>query len=171
MLETDIAYVAGIVDGEGCIRIKKMRALKCQGRKTPAYHATIKIKMVDQGVVDFVASVLDGRVTCERNSLKSGRPFFACHISDKKAENAIRLILPFLRAKRRQAEKVLELRELQKGGAKHRTKVVGFRNFPNQHGTPRQVKNLSFSDEYVARCESLFQDIKVMNRVGVTALG
>lgn len=170
MLNTDVAYVAGLVDGEGCIRIKKSKAYRCQGRATPGYHASIQIKMVDRDAVEFVARVLNGW-TCEsKASLKSGRPFFACYISDQKAEDATRLLLPFLRVKRRQAEKLLELRLLQKEGAKHRTKVVGYRNFPNKYGTPRQVPNFAFSDEYVARCEAIFLDVKIMNRVGAAAM-
>lgn len=171
MLDTDIAYVAGLMDGEGCIRIKKAKAYKCQGRVTPGYHASVQIKMVDQDAIEFACSVLGGWHYLEKSALKSGRPLFTWQVSDQKAEDALRIVLPYLRVKRKQAAKVIELRELQRDGTKHRTKVVGYRNFPNKYGTPRQVPNLSFSDEYVTQCEALFQQIKIMNRVGVAALG
>jgi hypothetical protein len=38
MKETDIAYIAGLIDGEGYIGIKKDKGYQCQERKTPGYH-------------------------------------------------------------------------------------------------------------------------------------
>jgi hypothetical protein len=168
--ETSIAYVAGLIDGEGCIRVKKSKAYKCQGRSTPGYHASIQIKMTDKGAIEFVASVLGGWHYVQRSALRSGRPLYTWQVSDLKAETAIKVVLPYLRVKKAQAEAVLSLRQLQAEGRKHRTKIVGYRDFPNQYGTVRQVPNKSFSDEYVARCEKLFQACKRLNRVGLAAL-
>lgn len=170
MLQTDIAYVAGIVDGEGCIRVKKSKAYRCQGRATPGYHAMIAVKMVDQEAIEFCCRVLDGWWFSGKSSLRSGRPFFTLQLSDMKAENACRLLLPYLKTKRRQAENVLSLRDHQKESGIHKTKVVGFRNFPNKYGTPRQVPNLSFSDEYVAKCEAFYLESRRLNRVGIEAV-
>jgi hypothetical protein len=39
--DTTLAYIAGLIDGEGYIGVKKSGAYKCQGRKTPGYHARI----------------------------------------------------------------------------------------------------------------------------------
>jgi hypothetical protein len=170
VLETDIAYCAGIIDGEGCIRIKKSKAYRCQGRATPGYQASIQAKMTHRGAIEFLCGVLGGWHYLQKSALKSGRPLFTWQASDLKAETALRTLLPFLRVKREQAGLVLALREWQRDGAKHRTKVVGHRDFPNSHGTVRRVPNLAFSDEYVAECERLFLACKRLNRVGVAAL-
>lgn len=164
MLETDLAYIAGIVDGEGCIRIKKAKAYRCQGRVTPGYHASIQIKMVDEPAIRFIAETLGGWYYKQEKNCKGGRLLYCWAASDKKAADIIRTLLPYLRIKKTQAEAVLELRQLQSEGMKHRTKVTGYRNFPNKYGTPRQVANYSFSDEYVERCDSLYRLVKELKR-------
>jgi hypothetical protein len=166
MLDTDIAYIAGIVDGEGCVRIKKTKAYKCQGRTTPGYHASIQIRMVNEEAIRFIAETMGGWYFRQKPSVKTGKPLYCWSMSDQKAEDALRLLLPFLRVKRRQAEAVIRLREIQKDSQKHRIKVTGYRNFPNKYGTQRTVANMSLSDEYIEKCEVLFLEIKGLNKVG-----
>jgi hypothetical protein len=168
--QIDVAYCAGLVDGEGCIRIKKSQAYRCQGRTTPGYHATMMIRMVERAAIEFVADVLGGTIRKEKPHAKSGRAMYTWSISDAKAGAAARSILPYLRVKRRQAELILRLRDLQAESVRYRTKVTGYREFPNQHGTVRIVENRSFSDEYVGWCESMYLESRRLNRVGVAAL-
>lgn len=170
MKETDIAYCAGLFDGESCIRIKKSKAYRCQGRATPGYHACVMIHMVEESAIKFVAELLGGWYYLEKAIAAQGRPLYKWSASNLKAEVILRKLLPFLRVKRQQAELVLQLRDLQKDGKRHRTKIVGYRDFPNQHGTVRRVPNLAFSDEYVAECERLYLACKRLNRVGLAAL-
>lgn len=169
MNETDLAYIAGLFDGEACIRVKKTQAYKCQDRKTPGYHASIHVHMVDEEAIKFVAETLGGWYYREKPHSAQGRPLYRYGVSDAAAERILRLLLPYLRVKRAAAENVLRLRELQADSRKHRTKITGYRNFPNKYGTPRQVANRSFSDEYVAMCEALYQRSAELNRVGIQA--
>lgn len=163
MLETELAYCAGLVDGEAYIGVKKTRAYRCQGRATSGYHAAIQVRMVDRPGVELLTSLFGGTLYTEKPHCNNGRPLHCWSVSDLRAEKALAALLPFLRVKCRQAELVLSLRELQQEGHKHRTKVVGYRDFPNQHGTVRRVANLAFSDEYVARCEDLWMACRRLN--------
>lgn len=165
--DTDIAYLAGLIDGEGYIGIKKSAAYACQGLATPGYHARIQVRMVNEEAIRFLSESLGGWYYREKPHCNNGRPLYCYQSSDKAAETTLRLILPYLRVKRASAETVLELRDLQSEGRKHRTKITGYRNFPNAAGTPRQVANRSFSDEYVARCEAFWLRCKELNRVGL----
>lgn len=167
---TDVAYVAGIIDGEGCIRVKKTKPYRCQGRATPGYDASVQVKMVDRGAVEFVCKTIGGWVYLQKSGLKSGRDQYTCQATGRQAEDGLRLVLPYLRVKRRQAELVLQLREFKKDSQKHRTKITGYRNFPNRYGTPRQIPVRVLSDDYVAECERLFLACKKLNRVGKAAL-
>lgn len=169
-LKTDIAYCAGLIDGEGCIRIKKQKAYRCQGRATPGYHARIQVRMVEEAAIKFLTDTLGGTYYRESKHAAQGRPLFCWSVSDKKAETIIRTLLPFLKVKVPQANNALALRELQADGAKHRTKIVGYRDFPNGHGTVRRIANKAFSDEYVEMCESLYRESKRLNRVGAAAM-
>ncbi len=167
MKSTDIAYISGIIDGEGYIGIKKDKGYKCQDRKTPGYHARIQIRMVDEPAIKFIAESLGGWYWKEKPSCKKGRPLFCYQASDKKAAEILTTVLPFLHVKKESANTVLQFRSLQADGLKHRTKITGYRNFPNKSGTPRQVANRSFSDEYVDLCESFYLRCKELNHVGI----
>lgn len=164
--QTDIAYAAGLIDGEGYIGIKKSTS-KRSDRVTPGYHARIQIRMVHEPAIKFIAETFGGWYYQEKPHANNGRPLYCYQASDKVAEAILRTVLPYLRVKRESAETVLRLRELQANGKQYRTKITGYRNFPNAHGTPRQVPNLSFSDEYVEMCDALWLQCKKLNRVGV----
>lgn len=161
-----LAYVAGLMDGEAYFGIKKTKAYRCQGRVSCGYHARIQIRMVDEQAIRFVAETLGGWYYPEKPHSAQGRPLFCYQASDASAEAILRALLPFLMVKRSQAETVLEFREWQANSRAHRTKITGYRNFPNSHGTPRQVPNLGLSDEYVAECERLYLACKELNRTG-----
>lgn len=165
--ETDIAYCAGLVDGEGYIGIKRTKAYRCQGRSTPGYHARIGIKMVDDGAIKFFAETMGGWYWGEKSSLANGRPYFVYQATDAKAEGILRVLLPYLRVKRESAETVLMLRELQSESRAHRTKVVGEKAFPNKYGTVRMVPVKSLSDEYVGMCDALYERCKELNHAGI----
>lgn len=163
--DTDLAYIAGLLDGEAYIGIK--RTNPAGGRTNPGYHARIQVRMVDEPAIAFLAEKLGGWYYKEKPSAAKGRPLYCWQAQDKAAEAVLRAVLPFLRVKRDPALAVLELRDLQADAATHRTKVTGYRNFPNKYGTARQVPNLSYSDEYIAICDALWSRCKVLNRVGV----
>ena len=105
--DLDLAYIAGLVDGEAYIGIKKSKAYKCQGRKTQGYHARIQIRMVDECAIRFLAETLGGWYYKEKPHSNKGRPLFCYQASDKKAENILRSLLPFLRVKQENAQTVL----------------------------------------------------------------
>ncbi len=157
-----IAYIAGIVDGEGCIRIKK--TTPDIGRVTPGYSASLVVKMVDREAVTLLKEFFGGCLYKEKPSVEKGNPLFCYGVSDNKALFAIKSILPYLLIKKDQARKVLVLGRLKKRSNKHRTKITGYRNFPNRFGTERMVPNLALSDEFVSWCEKLFQECKNLKR-------
>jgi len=162
-----VAYCAGLIDGEGYVGIKRTKAYRVQARATPGYHARISIRMVNEAAIRFLAETLGGWYWAEKAHLANGRPFFAYQATDEAAARILRAVLPYLLVKREAAETVLALRDLQATSRQHRTKVVGTRSFPNQHGAVRTVENRALSDEYVARCDALYERCKELNRVGV----
>ena len=99
MLKTDLAYCAGIIDGEGCIRIKKTKAYRCQGRATHGYYAMVQIRMVDEAAIKFISETLGGWYYPEKPHNAQGKPLFCFAASDQKAENVVRRVMPFLRVR------------------------------------------------------------------------
>lgn len=167
MKKTDIAYMAGLVDGEGYIGVKKSKAYKSQGRQSVGYHARIQIRMVDEAAIKFIAEQLGGWYYKEKPSVAKGRPLYCYQASDKRAETVLRTLLPFLKVKAPSARAVLSLREMQANGRQHRTKITGHRTLNHWAGVKVRVANKSFSDEYVARCEAIYLQCKALNKVGI----
>ena len=167
MSDYDLAYIAGLLDGEAYIGIKRDKVYACQSRQTPGYHARIAVRMVDEPAIKFLAETLGGWYYKEKPHAARGRPLFCYQATDARADHILRSVLPYLRVKRASAETVLELRNLQANGRQYRTKITGYRNFPNKYGTPRMVANTAFSDEYVAMCESLWRRCKALNHAGI----
>jgi hypothetical protein len=50
----DLAYIAGIIDGEGCIQVGKTKPYKCMERTTPSYVAKVQVRMADREAIDFI---------------------------------------------------------------------------------------------------------------------
>ena len=166
--EIDLAYCAGLIDGEGCIRIKRTKAYRCQGKVTQGYHAAIQIRMVDEAAIRFVAETLGGWYYAEKPHLAKGRPLYCYQATDRAAETILRALLPYLRVKRDAAENVLALRALQAESRAHRTKVTGYKQMP--HWTGRisvTVPVTTLSDAYIAQCDALYVRSRELNAVGV----
>jgi hypothetical protein len=124
--------------------------------------------MVDEAAIAFLRDTLGGWCWREK-TMKSakGRPLFCWQATGKDAERILRTLLPFLRVKRAAAENVIALRELQATKHLHRTKITGYRDFPNQHGAVRRVANRAYSDDYMAACDALHARSRELNRVGI----
>ena len=163
--DTDIAYLAGLIDGEGYIGIKKLKPTN--RRRSPSYQARIQVRMVEEAAIAFLAETLGGSYYLESAHAANGRPLFCYQASDAKAERVLRTVLPYLRVKRENAETVIAFRKWQAGQRKHRTKVTGYRDFRHWTGKPVRIPNLALSDEYLFECERLYLRCKVLNRTGV----
>lgn len=157
-----LAYLAGIVDGEGYIGVK--RVAPARDRVTPSFHARIAVKMADREAVDLLLATFGGTLRDEPATAPGGRPMVGWQVFDVGAERVLRALLPYLRVKRASALVALELRDLQATSRQHRTKVIGSRRFPNQHGTVRVIPTLCLSDEYVLQCTSLHERAKAANQ-------
>lgn len=166
-LELDLAYIAGLVDGEGCIRVKKTKPRPdCV---SPSYTAHIHIRMVEESAIKFIHSILGGSYYKEKRPYENRRPLFCWSIHSRQAIMAIAMLRKYLKVKAEQADLLLRLGSLKKIGSRHKTKIVGTQNFPNLYG-PRIIPSFSYSDEYIARLESLYLESRKLNRVGLAAM-
>jgi|TARA_Y100000310_G_scaffold217232_1_gene218293 hypothetical protein len=166
MTDTDLAYLAGLIDGEGYIGIKKIKPYRCQGRTTPGYTPRIQVRMVDSPGIQFLAETLGGWTYTEKPSANNGRPLECFQASDRKAEAILKAVYPYLRIKKEQARTALVLARLKRRSPRHRTKITGYRDFHHRTGKTFKVPNKTLSDQYVAWCDSLWLKCKALNRVG-----
>jgi hypothetical protein len=105
--ETQYAYLAGLIDGEGCLFISKYQG---KHNVTPVYRAQIIICMTNKEVIDYICEVTG-----------AGKSYFSPARSDKLSHiyrwvvnsyDDIKIILngimPHLRVKKTEAEMMLD---------------------------------------------------------------
>ena len=109
-------YLAGIVDGEGYIGIKKTHKKE---QVSPYYHERVSIGMTNEEIIDLFHKFFGGskfyryRLDTRFNS---NLPYWNWEISDKKAAEFCRFFVDILIVKKRQAKLVIKLRESKEKG-------------------------------------------------------
>lgn len=166
MNELNLSYIAGLVDGEAYIGIKRQKPNKKFGRTTQSYQARLKIKMATPDGLEFVANTFGfGSVKQEKKkySKLSNYAMYRLEYMNLQAEKVLSSLLPYLKVKKDVAIAVLQFCNLKKQSSKHKTKPAGTRNFPNKYGVTRIVINYELSDEYISMCDSLYSKCKELN--------
>ncbi len=111
--QRDIAYCAGLIDGEGCIYIGK----DFRGREigySPLHHLRISVRMCDVRPLKKLHELFGGNCpdTPQKERRPKGhRPIFRWVVADKKAEEVLITILPYLICKQGEAELALQFRK------------------------------------------------------------
>lgn len=112
--EIDLAYIAGLLDGEGSIFITKTHP---EGRRwsraaSPDYAIGVSITNTNKAVLEWVQSLFEGSVYKHGGGTgtwgESKKPVWFWRISRQKALAFLELMQPFLRIKPAQAWLALE---------------------------------------------------------------
>jgi hypothetical protein len=127
LTETEKAYLAGIVDGEGAVTIVELRS---RGPGYEHYIGSLEITNTNMRLVEWVKSrighLLERIVIDRRRVVKGQKPVYRLCFRNQRAEEVLRVIYPYLVIKARQAELVFELRSRMRsnvGAAKDCTKL------------------------------------------------
>ncbi len=107
---TDIAYAAGVVDGEGCIHIAKTQL---RGRQHPSYRLALSITQNHRGLLERVARTLrvPDRIYLVKRTTATNRDVYTLQISDQHAYGALQTMLPYLTRKGPEAQVGIEVYE------------------------------------------------------------
>lgn len=111
MINTKVlyAYMAGIVDGEGCISIRRQLPLVRKAEKSPRFTSRLAIRMCDREAIKLFEAASGHSATWVKNGL--GGYIWSWQVHCKKAANLLHKLIPYLTIKRRQADLLLELEE------------------------------------------------------------
>lgn len=142
----DLAYVAGIIDGEGCIALWKNRETRY--RKAISVTPGIGLGMTDSLIIDFIYANFGG---CISHSQPKGNRKLVTQYSinsRKELKKLLTSILPYLRLKKQQAKLVLEFIEIREKKRK------------NNH-TFTKAGDSSFDEEW-----KLWEKMQVLNKTG-----
>lgn len=104
MKKTDLAYTAGIIDGEGSIGIYPQR----QGNKSIAYALQVVVASTDEWLPLWLKFAYGGNIHNEKRYKEYHSPCWAWSISTRQAGEFLKLVLPYLHLKRPQAELAIQ---------------------------------------------------------------
>jgi len=110
-LSLTLSYLAGIIDGEGCIRINKYKYKYKRGNKIKvAYAGTLQVEMCAKEVLKVFSDTFGGNITSRKK--KDTKPILYCwRVGNQKCKNVLKLLYPYLRAKKKQAKLVIEFQK------------------------------------------------------------
>jgi hypothetical protein len=145
-----LAYLAGLIDGEGYIGVKRGYR---RDATSPIYHERIQVRMVHEGAIALLAGTLGGNYYAEKAHLAKGRPLFCYQASDAKAAAILECLLPYLVVKRANAENVLLLRASKRDPASR------------ARGGMKQRRLMPPS--VLAEREAIYLRAKALNAVGI----
>ena len=104
--ETDIAWLAGLLDGEGCLEYARSTGRN----KRPQYTARFCISMYDQGAIEKAGYIMDADPKKVRGIHTRGLTRWEVRSWGDKLESLLREMLPYLTTKKEQALLLLEAR-------------------------------------------------------------
>ena len=116
----ELAYFAGIMDGEGTFSIVIRRRGKYNW-----YQDSIAVRMGEQPVIKKLHEKLGGRYY-ERDEV--GKTTFIWQMSSKEARKICNLLLPYLILKKRQAEIIIEMGEIKQIGKRFQSDPEHIKN-------------------------------------------
>lgn len=162
-----IAYLAGLVDGEGYIGITK----RLPGRNkmvAPKYNERLSVAMCDPRPLRLLQRRfrIKRELTLRRRYVETHRDCFVFEVEHDKAAEIIKSLLPFLVVKREPALLALEFNQLRNTSRHHRTKPISRHTFKAGRNKGTEYQALGLSDEYLGRCERLYQEIRAINARG-----
>ena len=100
MNKIDLAYAAGIIDGEGNIGIVKRQWSK----RNDKYHLQVRVAMCDREVPEWFQSHFGGSISIHKRTNPKHRPVYTWQISHRSCIPMLKAILPYLICKKPQAE-------------------------------------------------------------------
>ena len=109
MTETDKAYLAAFIDGEGSISLNQCHRGES---RTKSYVLRLRITNTDRSVLEWIAATVGhgAIIVKKRCKAKNGmtRPAWEWYLANKRASALLQEILPYMKIKRKQAELGIE---------------------------------------------------------------
>lgn len=106
--KTDLAYVAGLFDGEGSVSIVK-------GTKANNYHLQISLGSTDEWICQSLKMMFGGSVSLKNKASEHIHACWQWSMGSRQAYNMLLLILPYLHIKRPQVEIAIKFQEAKTG--------------------------------------------------------
>jgi hypothetical protein len=159
--EAQLAYIAGLIDGEGYVGVKRRMPTAANKMTSPRYAPTVSIDMTDAEPIEFVARFVGAPELPRWRHRGTNKPILSLQLENARAAALLRDVQPYLIAKRWRADLVLELATLRSKSRAHRTKPVGAYVFAAGRAAGHQYVTRGLSDDFVAACDSIYTRLLV----------
>jgi hypothetical protein len=100
------SYIAGIIDGEGCITIKLSRK---NSKRAPCYTSDVAVSMSNEEVIKLLHQRYGGTYWVRTFPNEDWRAMYCWAIGNQGCQRVLEEVLPFLIVKKKQAEFCLKL--------------------------------------------------------------
>jgi hypothetical protein len=96
--ESNLSYIAGFLDGEGCFQAPRESCLRIQCSNTY------------RPVLEWILNIFGGSITDRIDRRKASyKPLFVWYVDNRKAVECCKVLLPYLKEKKEQATLIIEL--------------------------------------------------------------
>jgi hypothetical protein len=147
-----LQYFAGLIDGEGCITIK--RSNPSGKRLSPSYVFSLCVEMADprpiKAMCDFFGLTMWHNTSRKKKNPEHHRPLFVAQIGRRKGIEILQAVLPYLLAKREEAELAIEF-HLQCMRATAHERMLGRKRF----GPRTTAEEIATRHSYYLRLQAL----------------
>lgn len=141
MRKTDIAYFAGLFDGEGCVSITPRSNTKRQ-----TFRLQIHITSTNEWIIQQLRFAFGGSIHfVPENSERNWKASWRWWIGDQKALKFLEIVYPYLKLKKPQVELAIQFQ-------KHKYRIGGAGSHP---------------DEYISLDAGFYRLMRKMNKRGV----
>lgn len=152
------AYLAGLIDGEGYIGVKRRMPSEANKLASPKYSPCVSLSMTDFGPVKLMADFCTlGEQIVSRKRTRNLKIIYQFDLENHRAAAFLREIRPYLIGKAEQADRVLSLADLRSESRSHRTKVVSRMRLKAGRNAGTEVRLFGLSDEFTSRCDAIYQ--------------
>lgn len=116
-MNTDIAYMAGVMDSDGHIGVHvnwyKVKSGKWADSKQPTFQPRCSVKQLDPQAIELFVHYFDGHCYVDSSNVRgSRRPINVWQVHSAACRRVLTALGPYLRIKTRQAELAIELCDL-----------------------------------------------------------
>ena len=142
MKDIQIGYLAGIIDGEGCIYVNRRKA--SGRRKTPGYAVKVVVSITSYALVEWFQE--NAKLTSIHHSQPEGnrKEKWTCTWNNSKAEWILNTVLSHLVIKKKQATLGLQLLEHLRTTPIERGKTVSDDLIQYRESIKKQISILNF---------------------------
>lgn len=116
-LPTDLAYMAGIIDGEGCFWIGLIKRTYGDGYVSDHYRGVLKISNTDKRLIDWLLQTFEGTQSAQTKYHPKGkfeRDVYEWVATGDRLRDLCELLLPYLVIKKEHCENMIKFRETYK---------------------------------------------------------